>query len=112
VFSPAHEKKMKDFKKTLGDFSAADLTQSADEDVCAPGCGALSKSVNGWHSRGYLPHYDGAKSLQMITYRLADALPKKVLDHFLSDFNSDKPDAAFRRQIEEYLDRGSGECWL
>jgi hypothetical protein len=29
----------------------------------------------GWRSRGYLPHFDAPGVLQMITYRLADAMP-------------------------------------
>ena len=29
-----------------------------------------------WHSRGYLPHYEAGLKYQMITYRLADSLPK------------------------------------
>ena len=33
----------------------------------------------GWHSRGYLPHYDDGVSLQAVTYRLADALPAEAV---------------------------------
>ncbi|MFM2091811.1 MAG: hypothetical protein RLZZ127_2300, partial [Planctomycetota bacterium] len=40
---------------------------------CAPGC------APGWHSRGYLPHFDTARVIQSITYRLADSLPADVL---------------------------------
>ena len=29
----------------------------------------------GWRSRGYLPHFDAPGVRQMITYRLADAMP-------------------------------------
>jgi hypothetical protein len=36
----------------------------------------------GWHSRGYLPHFDGGSILQTVTFRLADALPKAVLDRW------------------------------
>ena len=31
-----------------------------------------------WYGRGFLPHYDAANKYQMITYRLADSLPKEV----------------------------------
>jgi hypothetical protein len=34
----------------------------------------------GWHSRGRLPHYDADEVTQMITYRLADALPREVIE--------------------------------
>jgi hypothetical protein len=33
----------------------------------------------GWHSRGYLPHFDGIAIPQFITIHLADSLPTKVL---------------------------------
>jgi putative transposase len=29
----------------------------------------------GWHSRGYLPHFDSQEIVQFVTYRLADSLP-------------------------------------
>ncbi len=34
----------------------------------------------GWHSRGYLPHLDVAGEIQALTFRLADALPTKVVE--------------------------------
>ncbi|MCH2208989.1 MAG: hypothetical protein MK132_24435 [Lentisphaerales bacterium] len=34
---------------------------------------------NLWRNRGYLPHYDATLKYQMITYRLADSLPKEVM---------------------------------
>ena len=33
----------------------------------------------GIHSRGYLPHWDFADSVQAITFRLADSLPNKIV---------------------------------
>ena len=33
-------------------------------------------SYKGWHSRGYLPHFDSAETVQFVTFRLADSLPK------------------------------------
>jgi hypothetical protein len=35
----------------------------------------LPQSPLGWHSRGYLPHFDGGELAQFITFRLHDALP-------------------------------------
>ena len=32
----------------------------------------------GWHSRGYLPHYDGGEVPQFITFRLGDSLPERT----------------------------------
>ena len=33
----------------------------------------------GWHSRGYLPHFDGGDIVQMVTFRLADSFPRRLL---------------------------------
>jgi len=32
----------------------------------------------GWHSRGYLPHFDSPEAIQFVTFRLADSLPRAV----------------------------------
>jgi hypothetical protein len=39
---------------------------------------ALQKELQeaGWHSRGYLPHFDAAEITQNVTFRLADSLPQ------------------------------------
>jgi putative transposase len=34
----------------------------------------------GWHSRGYLPHFDSAETVQFVTFRLADSLPRAVAE--------------------------------
>ena len=34
----------------------------------------------GWHSRGYLPHFDSQDVTQFVTFRLADSLPTSALD--------------------------------
>jgi 2'-5' RNA ligase len=34
----------------------------------------------GWHSRGYLPHFDGGELTQFITFRLADSMPQMNVD--------------------------------
>ena len=33
----------------------------------------------GWHSRGYLPHFDRRYSIQSITIHLGDSLPQEKL---------------------------------
>ena len=59
----------------------------------------------GWHSRGYLPHYDSQDVIQFVTYRLADSLPAEALERIkLSDRAESLRD--------ELLDRGWGDCWL
>ena len=69
----------------------------------------------GWHSRGYLPHFDGGTIPQTVTFRLADALPKVVLDRWeneLATMPEVRASAERRQRIEHYLDSGAGECWL
>jgi putative DNA methylase len=69
----------------------------------------------GWHSRGYLPHFDGGAIPQAVTFRLADSLPRARLELWqaeLRQLNRTKADAELRRRIERYLDLGHGDCHL
>ncbi len=69
----------------------------------------------GWHSRGYLPHFDGGEILQFVTIHLADALPVKVIGRWREELAREE-DAAAQRELfkrrENYLDQGIGECYL
>ena len=65
----------------------------------------------GWYSRGYLPHCDEPNRIQMITYRLADSLPKEVVKKLLQDF-PEGSESGKRKRIEEYMDAGYGACRL
>jgi len=76
-----------------------------------PSMQELHKGFRGWHQRGYLPHFDAPNVIQMVTFMLDDSFPisrrmewepiLKAPDHSLK-----------RRKLEEWLDRGHGECWL
>ena len=73
------------------------------------------KPPKGWHSRGYLPHFDGGSIPQTVTFRLADALPKVVLDRWeneLATMPEARASVERRQRIEHYLDSGAGQCWL
>jgi REP element-mobilizing transposase RayT len=59
----------------------------------------------GWHSRGYLPHFDSPETVQFVTFRLADSLPKSIAKGLRP-----REDAA--PLIDRELDRGLGACWL
>ena len=65
----------------------------------------------GWHERGYLPHCDFPGLVQFVTFRLADSMPtsrRGEWEHLLAI-----EDLRERRtMLEEYLDRGVGECHL
>ena len=43
------------------------------------------KTPKGWHSRGFLPHYEGGSIIQFITCRLFDSLPRKILEGFRAE---------------------------
>jgi len=60
-----------------------------------------------WHSRGYLPHFDHAGTIQSLTFRLADSLPQSK-QHLL-----EQPDYVKQyREVEGCLDVGYGACLL
>ena len=65
----------------------------------------------GWHERGYLPHCDFPGLVQFVTFRLADSMPasrRGEWEHLLKIEDVREK----RTKLEEYLDRGAGECWL
>lgn len=69
----------------------------------------------GWHSRGYLPHWDHPGMIQSLNFRLGDSLPLAVIEKWQGELarqSEPKRDAQLRRRIEDYLDAGHGECWL
>lgn len=72
---------------------------------------AISNDHSGWTDRGYLPHNDQPGLVQSVTFRLEDSLPKEKLDEW-EQLRHVLTDAGRIRQIEEYLDRGSGSCVL
>ncbi|HVF31025.1 MAG TPA: transposase [Pyrinomonadaceae bacterium] len=70
----------------------------------------LSREQFGWHSRGYLPHFDAPDNrTQFLTFRLADSMPQELLDRWRKEARTD---AQFRRKVEAYLDAGHGSCVL
>ncbi|GIV02400.1 MAG: hypothetical protein KatS3mg082_3032 [Nitrospiraceae bacterium] len=83
----------------------------------------------GYHDRGYLPHWKAEGATYFVTFRLADTLPKSFLDRLEEEQRQEEarlqrehgqiPEEAKRQlkekiseKIEEYLDKGSGACWL
>jgi REP element-mobilizing transposase RayT len=70
----------------------------------------------GWHSRGYLPHFDGGSERpQSVTFRLADSLPSAVVERWVGELEvlpPAKQDLELRKRVEEFLDSGHGACHL
>jgi putative transposase len=58
----------------------------------------------GWHSRGYLPHFDSPETVQFVTFRLADSLPARVVAMLHREANV--------HEVDRELDVGFGACWL
>ena len=59
----------------------------------------------GWHSRGYLPHFDSPETIQFVTFRLADSLPREIAAALPVRWG-------VHAELDGYLDHGLGECWL
>ena len=71
------------------------------------------------YSRSYLPHIDAPFIAQGITFRLADSVPRSVIDRWREEIGltgASKSDEAryqeLLRRIAEYEDAGWGECHL
>ncbi len=69
------------------------------------------EGFRGWHERGYVPHRDSAGLTQFVTYHLADSFPASLRSEW-SAFLEIENDRERRKELETYLDRGRGECWL
>jgi putative DNA methylase len=72
------------------------------------------RSNLGWYSRGYIPHFDGGAIPQFFTFRLFDSLPREVLDKWREETaaQGEEGKIIFRKNVENYLDKGCGECFL
>lgn len=71
----------------------------------------MRKRHKEWYSRGYLPHFDHVGLIQVVTFRLLDALPTDLLEK-LEKAVSKENDVEKRKRIEAWLDAGYGSCWL
>ena len=87
--------------------------------VSPPKQSPLQTPNKGWHSRGYLPHFDSENEIQSLNFRLFDAVPIPVIMEWrrqlgwYRDLSQNDPKAvALRRRIETYEDAGYGACFL
>lgn len=72
---------------------------------------AAKQGFRSWHERGYLPHRDAPGLTQFVTIRLADSMPGSRRAEWEA-LLAIEDERVRRRRLEEYLDRGLGECWL
>ena len=66
----------------------------------------MSASPKGWHSRGFLPHFDSPERVQHIVFRTRDSLPASVLAAMPEDARER------RKALDAWLDRGVGAAVL
>jgi REP element-mobilizing transposase RayT len=69
----------------------------------------------GWHSRGYLPHFDGQARPQFITFHLSDSIPQKVIQRWRQELKlleDEQQRIVLQKRIEKYLDQGYGQAVL
>jgi REP element-mobilizing transposase RayT len=69
------------------------------------------RGFHGWHERGYLPHYDAPRVTQIVTFMLADSFPITRRADW-EPILKETIESQRRRKLEEWLDRGMGECFL
>lgn len=65
----------------------------------------------GWHERGYLPHRDEPGLVQFVTFRLNDTFPEALRSEWEHLWKIED-DRKRRTELEAYLDKGHGECYL
>lgn len=72
------------------------------------------RSNLGWYDRGYIPHFDGGEIPQFLTFRSFDSLPQEVMNRWreAKAKQGEEGKILFRKNVENYLDRGSGSCVL
>ena len=66
----------------------------------------------GWHSRGYIPHFDSGGLVQSVAFRLADSVPQDLLRLWRAELRGDDRAAALRERIARYEDASHGACHL
>ena len=69
----------------------------------------------GRHTRGYLPHWEIETGIQGITFHLADSLPAAKIHEWterLAHLPEGEATLRMRKLIQDFLDRGHGECLL
>jgi REP element-mobilizing transposase RayT len=88
-----------------------ELIRAKNEWHWKPSIDELKQGFRGWHQRGYLPHFDPPGVTQFIAFQLHDSFPVTRRAEFEAILKTPE-NSAKRKQLEAWLDRGHGECWL
>jgi putative transposase len=70
--------------------------------------------VPGWHSRGYLPHFERAELIQHVTFHLADSMAKDAVERMDAEIRylpPEKRDAERRKRIQAWMDAGQAHAY-
>ena len=113
-FCAKHKVEVLGISPTLIRSLAAAEERSADTPVRMSAKHEQGSPRRGWYRHGGLPHFDGTVT-QFITFRLADSLPAPVLESLKLQLQHDKLEEdseEYRTRVEDYLDKGAGECIL
>ncbi len=65
----------------------------------------------GWHERGYLSHRDEPGLIQFVTFHLADSFPATLGAQWAALLEIED-NRERRKQLETYLDKSKGVCYL
>ncbi len=68
-----------------------------------------------WHSRGYLPHFDGPVHTQHVTVHLVDSLPKSAIERIDQQIEALADQERLlerRKRLHDWIDAGHGSCLL
>jgi REP element-mobilizing transposase RayT len=87
------------------------LISAKQEGNYRPDLAAVRRGFQGWHERGYLPHFDAPHVTQFVTFMLYDAFPVARRREWES-IRFERNESLRRHQLEAWLDRGHGDCWL
>jgi REP element-mobilizing transposase RayT len=88
-----------------------DLTDGKRQYSSPSNADDLKRGFRGWHERGYLPHRDEPGLTQFVTFRLADSFPESLRSEWEHRWMIED-NRRRRAELEKYLDRGRGECYL
>jgi len=88
-----------------------DLVESKRRWSSPPKIDDAKQGFRGWHERGYLPHRDEPGLTQFVTFHLFDSFPQSLRSEW-EHLAKIEDDIERREQLEEYLDKGRGECHL
>ncbi|MCE5186200.1 MAG: transposase [Planctomycetaceae bacterium] len=109
----------------------ASCRQAGDLRMATPVPPASCRQAGGLRirHRGHLPHWELSGSAYFVTFRLYDSIPRKIADAYrfertnivktaeqlnrpLTDYEHERLTKLYSEQIEGYLDRGMGDCFL